>query len=545
VGVLAVGMAVGCTRDVRDETSGTQAGSSAKETAMRAKAPYRLLYNNDTTCTTTCVSPWHEEGELFREEMLVASIEEVANRGVDAYLLSPGMGWVPWWQSKVEPDYFEWWKKRTGLEVIGGAGHEKYVYEGGDVVRVLVETCRKRGMAPFVSLRLNDVHHQEHYANKNQQSLVSCRFYVEHPEWHLDPKHRKDKGYQQFRGMDWTVPEVRQYKLALLKELAANYDLAGIELDFLRHSVLFREESGLSNPQRIEIIADFCHQVREALDRRGPGRHLCVRIPIDTDAHAFEGIDVRRMYKAGVDMFNLSGWYHTTQQTDLAEIRRLVPNAAVYLEMTHSTGRHHYFHPQGGYGTTGDVRTSDHEFYTTALLARKRGADGMSLFNFVYYRMGHRTDQPVTEPPFHVLPKLNDTDFLARQSRCYTLANTVYHRQVPHDLAPGESAEFKMDMVKQDAKEPDGRPARLRLHTRYALTNAHDIAVRFNGTALEPTPDTTRFFGNPFDPMISPRKHRRAWLLPRGIVKAGLNTIEVTMKAGKPIKIVYLDVGIP
>ena len=40
---------------------------------MKTKAPFRLLYNNDTTNTTGVVSPWHQQGEPFREDMLVAS----------------------------------------------------------------------------------------------------------------------------------------------------------------------------------------------------------------------------------------------------------------------------------------------------------------------------------------------------------------------------------------------------------------------------------------------------------------------------------------
>lgn len=80
------------------------------------KAPFKLIYNNDSTNTAGCVSPWHSAGETFREDMLVASIDEVAGRGVDAYMLSPGLGWVPWWQSKGTKAHFEWWMKKTGLE---------------------------------------------------------------------------------------------------------------------------------------------------------------------------------------------------------------------------------------------------------------------------------------------------------------------------------------------------------------------------------------------------------------------------------------------
>ena len=124
----------------------------------------------------------------------------------------------------------------------------------------------RHGVAPFVSLRLNDVHLQEDYELKNQASLVSCPLYVEHPEWHIDPDHPEKEGYYKRRGMNWAIPEVRQYKLALLEELAANYDLAGLELDFLRDDTLFAD--GVPEQDRIGIVTDFVAQVRRALDRK-------------------------------------------------------------------------------------------------------------------------------------------------------------------------------------------------------------------------------------------------------------------------------------
>ena len=527
---------------------------------MRAKAPFRLLYNNDTTNTAGVVSPWHEDGRPFEESLLVASIEEVAGRGVDAYMLSPGMGWVPWWQSKVDPVFFAWWKERTGLEVTGTRGYEKYVYEGGDMVRVLADTCRRHGMAPFVSLRLNDVHCQEHYESKDQLSLVCCRLYVEHPEWHIDRHHASKTGYYSQRGMDWAVPEVRAYKLALLAELAEKYDLAGLELDFLRDNTLFRPET-TDEATRVEIITGFVAQVRAALDRAKPGRYLSVRIPLDLKAHGAIGLDVRRLREAGVDMFNLSGWYHTTQRSSIADVRKLADDAAIYLEMTHSTGWHPYFQPAVAYGTMGDPRTSDHQFYTTALLAHRRGADGLSLFNFIYYRMGHQADVPVTEPPFHVLPRLNDLPFLARQSQYYMLSHTYYLRQLPREIAAGQAKTFELDMTRR-APDPAGdatpdeiatalkggpseNGGRLRLHCDRALAAEDEIVVRFNDAALEPCADASRFFGNPFDPMISPAGHRRAWRLPPELVREGRNTVQVELAQGKSFKLVYLDIGIP
>jgi hypothetical protein len=523
---------------------GSESMAQSNKSEERPKAPYKLLYNNDTTNTASCKSPYHKKGEPFTEAKLVASIEEVAGKGVDAYLLSPGMGWVPWWPSKVEPDYYEWWKKRTGLEVIGarsGSGYEKYAYDGGDMVQVLIDTCRKLKMAPFVSLRLNDVHAQEDYVEKNQRSLNSSRFYVENPQWHLDPEHYKIKGYYGKRGMDWAVPEVREEKLKLLRELAENYDLAGLELDFLRHSQFFRD-NGPPAEKRIEIMTAFVSEVRKALDKKeGQRRWLGVRIPLTQSAHPALGLDVKKLYDAGVDMFNLSCWYDTTQITDTPSVRNLVPNAAIYVEMTHTTGMNPHFHEnKQGYGTIEKPRTSDEQFYTTARLAYARGADGMSLFNFVYYRMDRPPIVAYEEPPFHVLPKLVDRDFLAKQPPYYYLAGASYSRELPRTFNNGQSWRFQLDML------PTGENTtlRLRIHATKPIGDSR-FTAKMNKAELMPTEDVSAFYDNPYDRMITPdAKHRLAWVLPANVVRDGLNKIELTLESGGPVTLFWMDTGI-
>jgi hypothetical protein len=510
------------------------------------KAPFKLLYNNDNTNVAALTSPWHEEGERFRPEYLAASIEETAAFGVDAYMLSPGLGWVPWWQSSLEPGFFDGWRARTGLEVegVGGLGCERYVAGGGDMVKVLVDTCRRCNMAPFVSLRINDVHHQEHYNARNQQSLVSCRFYSEHPEWHIDPEHPKKAGYCKQRGMNWAVPQVRDYRVAQIRELADHYDLAGLELDFLRDDTLFRND--MPEADRIEIVTDFIRRARAVLDARpAPRRWLCVRIPQRLASLAQTGLDIERLRDAGVDMFNLSGWFHTTQRADIAEVRRRAPEAAIYQELTQSTGAHRYFIDNPLYGCDGDPKTSDHQLYTTARLAKAQGADGLSLFNFAYYRSGSRPkDLPEMEPPFHVLPKFNDTEYLARQHAYYWLAATYYFGQLPRTIEPAKVETFQVDMGKPRLSNEGAYPARLRLHLREACPESLQLGVAFNGRALEPTPDVSRFFGNPFDGMISPPSHRRAWVLPRAAIADGRNEVVVTTGEAR-VQVIYLDCGVP
>ena len=61
----------------------------------RPSVPYRVLYSNDTTNITTCVSPYHSSpSEPFRPEMLRETVKEVAGK-VDDHLIQLCTGRVP------------------------------------------------------------------------------------------------------------------------------------------------------------------------------------------------------------------------------------------------------------------------------------------------------------------------------------------------------------------------------------------------------------------------------------------------------------------
>ena len=512
--------------------------------AAGRKAPFRLLYNNDATNVLSCNSPFHTRGEPLTDAAIAGSIDEVADRGVDACMLSPGLGHFPWWKSKAVPAHYPWWVKRTGLEP---DAYGKYILAGGDWVKVLVERCRRHGMAPFVSLRLNDVHHLEHAGTKHPNSIWSSRFYTEHPQFWIVPDQRTrwPSGYNHNRGLNWAEPAVRSYKLAFIAELCEQYDLAGFELDFLRDHVMFRK--GFPLARRAAIIADFVREVRTVLDRTakgGPRRWLSARVPLELRRWPETGLDVRRLVDAGVDMLNCSGWFHTIPWSgDLATIRKLAPGVAIYQEMTHSAGTVWFIAGRHGYSTLGHPRTSDTQFTTTANLAYAHGADGISLFNFVYYRSG-APGLPwlEREPPFHLLPRLRDPAWLAEQPQYCWLGAWAYVNQMNRSISPGAARVFRIDLALPKRMR---RPAaRLRLHAADPL-DAAELAVQLNGTALEPTQDTGDSFGNPYDRMISDASRRRAWTVPTTLLRQGINTIRVSVKKAKrAAKITWIDMAI-
>ncbi|MBI5821983.1 MAG: hypothetical protein HZA88_23665 [Verrucomicrobia bacterium] len=515
----------------------------ASADAKGRKPPFRVLYSNDTTNTLSCVCSWHKKGEPFRAAQLAASVDEVAGTGVDAHLLQPGVGWIPWWKSKVYPaeEHYRWFTERTGLEA---DSFGKYMLAGGDMVKVFIERCRKTGQTPFISLRMNDGHHLENAGAKDRRAVWASKFYVEHPEYRLGP----DPAKWEQHVLNWAIPEVRAHKFAFIRELCENYDFDGFEMDFMRHYSYFQLDK-TTREQRCGIMTAFVRQVRELLDRTardGRRRWLCARVPAYISAHDALGMDLPAMVEAGLDMINLSASYFTVQQTDLAAIRRSVPQAAVYLEMCHSiwNGRK----PVGkGYDTFPFRRATPEQFYTAAHLAYARGADGVSAFNFVYYREhGGPGRGPFAEPPFHVFKHLGDRSWLAQQPQHYFLASGwgnpfAKPSVLPRKMKAGQTETFTLDLA-----PPAGgwqRGGRLRIQDEDSLGESRWTA-RLNGKELVATDDVSEPYPNPYPPMLGKPDEMRAWKVPPSLLKEGPNRFEFTMAEGKPVKLSFLDLAV-
>jgi len=513
------------------------------------RAPFRVLFSNDTTNTLTCTSPYHKEGDPFQPEMLEATVDEVAGTGVEVHMIQLAHGAVPWYQSKVYPmkEHLDWWRSHYGADPMTDPCNvvsvNQYVLDGGDLLKIFIDRCRKTGQVPFLSVRMNDVHFVNHAREKGNVlgTHALSRFYVENLDCRIgdDPKDWLQ------RGLDWRRDAVRDYMFSLIEEQCENYDIDGLELDFMRMPSYFRQQETTSE-QRVGIMTAFVERVRALLDRTAPGgrrRWLCVRVPAYLAAHDRIGLDVAKWTAAGVDMVNLSYHYFTEQRGDLAAIRELAPDASVYAEMTHTTA----------YGSTvtdkehdnfSFRRTTQPQFNTTAHLARARGLDGISVFNFVYYRPhGGEERGPFDEPPFEVFNHIGDADWLALQPQHYFLG-CVLPRPLPQEMSPGQTARFTMDMA-----PPTGgwvKAGRLRIQCRPDQIMEHAACqASFNGTPLSETDDRSEPFGAPYSPLIGTPERHRAWIVPQEIMKDGINEIEIRYTEGpEPIVIVFVDLAV-
>ncbi len=507
--------------------------------AQRRKAPFRVLYSSDTTHILTCASPWRPRGAKLSAAMFHAAVDEAADAGADAHLLQPGLGWVPWWPSKVLPldAHAAWFREHFDSK--NSSAFVRFVLDGGDFVKLTLDRCRERGMAGFVSFRLNDAHHKADADDPKKARGDSVpRFYAEHPEFRLGPQ-PEQTGYAAMLH-NWAIPEVREFKFRLIEDLCRNYDLDGLELDFLRHPHFFR--LGETNrDQRRAVMTEFVARVRRLLDETGrDGRHrwLCVRIPAHLASHDKLGLDVAALATAGVEMFDLSTYYHTEQQTSLAEIRRLVPDAAVFHELTQCTANDGHSHR----------RSTPEQLSTTAHLAYARGADGVALFNFQYYReQSHEPDPPCVEPPFAIVKTLREPARVDAAPQHYFIGRNYSEprpprRQLPRIVAPGTTSRFTLDLA-----PPAGgwqRPGRLRIQSAIAMPTSR-WSASLNGIALASSDDISEPFSNPLTQLLGTPAALRAWTVPVEHCRDGRNEIEFTLAEGPATELIFLDLAFP
>ncbi len=510
----------------------------------KIKPPFTVLYSNDTTNTMACSSSFHERGQDFKMSMLEATVDETAGTGVQVHMLQPGFTWVPFWQSKILPaqEHLAWWKEYTGQDKSGP--FMKKVVQGQDFIASFVNSCNKNDITPFISLRLNDGHRLESINDpRYDYDIFISKFYIDHPEYRIGTNLNSWDEHVH----NWAIPEVRQYKFAMIEEVCQNYKFAGLELDLMRHPVLFNLNQTTAQ-ERKEIMTNFIKRIScllEETSEMGKRRWLCVRIPLYIEVYDRLGIDLPEWVKAGVDMVNASGYFFTDQQGDLSKINEMIPYAAKYLEMTYCAA----VGPTLVKAYDGWIprRATDEMLYTTAHLAYSRNFTGVSLFNFAYYRKHGRGDRAnFTEPPFHVLKNIGNKEWLSKQKQHYFIGEIwnnpkISSRPMPQILKLNKPVHFDIDMAPPSAGwKKDGH---LRIQSDQ-VWQKQKLQVSWNKTRLQSSTNVAEPYPTPYKTGNGKPGQYKAYTVPKEILSDGINQIEVILTEGKGRKIIYLDLTV-
>ena len=309
------------------------------------------------------------------------------------------------------------------------AGARKWVHtawqlhrDGIDVYRLWIERARRHGIAPWLSMRMNDVHNVD-----DERSYMHSEFWRRNPQFRRVP-YRFDRSVD--RAFDYGRPEVREHHFRLIEELAARYDFDGLELDWMRFGFHFRpghEREG------IEILTTFTARVRQLLDgwekRRGHRIRLGARVPSRPQTALGLGYDpVAWAKRKLIDMLVVTPFW-ASAETDMPielwkELLRGTPVVlAAGLEVLLRT------HPESKLFQMNTLET----VRGAAASLLDRGADRIYLFNY----MDSQTAMADLENYPRLLREAGRAETLAGKSRRHviTFADT---------WAPGEPSAFPL-----------------------------------------------------------------------------------------------------
>ena len=191
--------------------------------------------------------------------------------------------------------------KRIPLELV-----EKY---GRDTLQVQLDFSHEHGMEAVWALRMNDVH-DAHPPGSRRWTYGLAPFKKEHPEFMMGQEGDWDKyggnPKANWTGLDFAVPEVREHIFAIIQEVAQNYDVDCIGMEFFKYFPFFREslQGNPVEPEHLELMNDLLRRIRRMADeqanRRGRPLLLAAHTPFNLADSIHVGVDLETWLAEGL-----------------------------------------------------------------------------------------------------------------------------------------------------------------------------------------------------------------------------------------------------
>ena len=382
-------------------------------------------------------------------------------------------------------------------------------------------------------------------------------FQERHPEWQIREPTLQVQDWNS--AMDFSFLEVREWMLGMMREVAQQYDVDGLELDYMRWCHMFPPSFA---PQRHPVLTDFMQQVRVMLDEVGrfKGRDLLLgaRVPQRLrDAHAL-GYDIPAWLEGKlVDYLCPSDFMYTDFNADYEELVRLSRTSGCRIYPS--------IHPVIAQGLDGALLTPA-QYRAAAQGIYAAGADGISLYNFQYHwqqRIRLRYPGPASGfvDTLRFVNELRDPAIVARGTRHYlfyplwedTPPTGVEGVEGPHRMAllhrdaPGQRKVFVFRLGESDGL---AHPHWQLMFNAVNLTGGDEIAIDVNGTAVGPAEIQRIYEPDGFNlehrrslgPYSTIRFFLEGFPLKRGANELGVSLLRSAPAAGGRIEIQEVEV---
>jgi hypothetical protein len=392
-----------------------------------------------------------------------------------------------WWDIGLAEDTYALYDSAL-LPKLQLEGLDEWWRQGIDWVGEIVDECHRRGIEAFWNNRVCPVDFPQ------PMRWSDARVPHEHPS-RINPVKKAHP--------DWTVPcwwpqglwnlavpEVRQRKVAILRELLERYPLDGIQLDFARHTPCLPPDREWEHREHATAFVRMVRLMMLDLEERsGRPLLLAARVGETVEGNRLDGFDIEAWITEGlVDILSPGG---RTTTIDFDAFDRLRAGRPVKLcapfDGHHTTDGYH-FPPMAYY------RGVFRNFW-------QQGADFVSLFNWAcadpeaYHEAGlsglmdcPSHSQAVTEVGGPAAMADKDRMYVVERRGGYPWAgNFVYRnddRPLPHDLTANRDVlELPLRIEDDLAHDNSADQITVRLVLLHAPEDT-DIDVRLNGHRL-------------------------------------------------------------
>ncbi len=384
---------------------------------------------------------------------------------------------------------------------------QKMTAEGIDTNAYLIERCRKQGISPWISIRMNDAHDAP-----LAKSPLHSRFLREHPEFK-----RKPGPISAWTDicLDYGRPEVRDHAMALIKEVCSRYDMDGLELDWNRFPLHLKEgEEELHRDTLTEWMGEVRKVVRDAEKKWGHPILLVPRVSARPEVAYGIGLDAVEWAKRGIIDHLIVAPFWATTDFNIPVEEWIEELEGTGVRVTAGLEARVQPHPGGP-----TVENTLDRRRGAALAMLGRGSEGIYLFNYFEIPANHQ----------HLLNELDREEALLKRPRTYTVTFTdiaipgkPIPAPLPKTIGKKESAEFEIPIG------PKPLPSDVSLSVVYESTSDNPVYL------------PVTLSGDP----IGRIDHTGKLAIDFRALKSGTNRIEITNGMDYPAVIKQVDLDI-